>query len=1821
MGAIHLAESIYPPGFESGIRGGRLSAGAHASFAKRRTDAGGPAAHIPRAGAFGGRRPVSSAGGRPARRRGARSANRRRPGMNHPVGVPAAVTAVARAEAALQTIVQLSTDFRGLVGKLKDNHALRSGLIEQISLAANHLAMEQARSAPILGLLHENPSLFKRSPTSSMDHVWDIRRRWHDALLKLNIQFEIYAELIDAGRESNEAGRAQRQELIERATAAESQATAAQNWLVLAVEALRYARKSSVRRSQLVLPSAAGPPGVAPHPPEPAHLEAMVKVVEASGLFDAEYYLSQWPQVIDPRIDPLRHYLQEGWHTGHDPMPLFSCSYYLRQQGDAQEVIGEPLTHYIRAGLGGGRDPHPLFLAAYYQGQLPRRSLGQKTWLGDFLVRPDAPSPHPLFDVSYYAGQAGWPGHTAAFYLLHYLVVGWRHETPFSPAFNAGFYRSQWPKGIVTTEPYAHYIEYGVACGLDPHPLFDTDFYLQTRTREHLKTDDPLVDFILAGEAAGISPSPFFDLGFYALKYRQRGEWSGSFLHFLTEGGQADQWPRADFPSDRYRQAFMQGLAPAIGHSAIEHFLIQGIPELADESLPPREVFIPETVAEPSVARRRDDPQAPVPSVDAARGEARKYKQYAGKQKFAPGLTNILLVGHAAGEKLFGSERSFLDMVDGLSALPANVYVVLPRNVPDYTNAIRPMVQFVSTFVYGWWRKDQDIEPDAQALFEDLITSLKIDVVHINTIMLRECAAAARKCRVRSVTHVRELITEDQALLDIIGASATDIVASVTQRTDWVIGNSRLTADVFHKTDRTFCIPNTLEIEAFDIANTVTEGRIRFGLISSNIAKKGLQDVVDLATLCAQGGHGAEFHFIGPITPMVEALQARQRSGALPPNLVFPGYAATPVDAIGQVHVLLNFSHFAESFGRTVLEAMAAGRPVIAYEWGALPELVQHGVTGYLVPYRDPAAALPFVESLCRSPDLINRLGEAGRAEVARNYGRAPYRRQLQEAYARMTALPAGLPAATVVKPARLADIRLTDDQPRIAYFCWHFPVPSETFVLNELEALVRAGHDVIVFCRQSPHKHFKPSFPIAFERVGSVEELARRLQQTRRSIVHAHFVYPTVTNMVWPACEMAKIPFTFIAHAQDIFKHENDRLNRLADIGASPWCRKMFTLSQFHMDYVIARGFPARKIVINPNAVHTDRFAAARATHREDRVFRRVLAVHRYVPKKGLALLIEAFSWLKDLSLTVDIYGYGDCEAEYQALKARLGLSNVNINGQIAQDEVVEQMRTADLFVCPSVRTEDGDMDGIPTSIVESMAAGLPVLATDIAGITELVVDGLTGLICEPSVEGVAAAIRRYYDMSAVQVRAIADAAQEKAVRHHDATRSVRVLSRVWENRTTDIVVVAWNNLAELQAVVDRILKNTALPYHLIVCDNHSEREPVPEYLDALWAAEDRVTVIHNATNAMVGPGTNTAMAQGKSDIAIYVCGKEGFSFANGWEIPFIHTMATNPEAGLVGTIGRSPTYLTGDQYPKGISLFGKFRNQAFAQENRDRIFGHVQGGLFGIRRAMVEAIGGFSDEVPHDYTDVEYSYYAESRGWKLAESPQVMALFNKSRPSLSQRFDETVLVAHPCMLGEMETFDQVRKGALRHCNICDWFGAAFGEGIRCVACGSLPADRSLYRWLAESPFMYRRLPSLAVGLEGRIEKTWSEQFQGPRFSMVRFLDEIQRHQRLKNGAHGFHLAVLKWSGEDTAALVPICRELARLMRGDGRVIFQGEQENHDWRKSGQALDAAMAAVGWTLQDDIRYTSRALSYSPVPMRVFQLHGGPSRPASDQRAA
>jgi glycosyltransferase involved in cell wall biosynthesis/SAM-dependent methyltransferase len=1177
-----------------------------------------------------------------------------------------------------------------------------------------------------------------------------------------------------------------------------------------------------------------------------------------------------------------------------------------------------------------------------------------------------------------------------------------------------------------------------------------------------------------------------------------------------------------------------------------------------------------------------------------------------------PGKPVVLLCSHVAGERLFGSERSLLDMLDGLDALGLNVIVTVPgKGNSEYFEALRHKSHAVYTFKYGWWRKGLPVDESVVAAFARIVADEGVGVVHVNTIVLREPLLAARRVGVRSVVHVRELIQHDSALLEMIGEPEDQIIESVWQSADLVIANSKATQWGFVRRGKLpSLVYNTADLDTLAELDRPRHGPgLRVGLISSNIPKKGIWDLVEVARQLSDRHPDLRFRLIGPETSHTEEIAAGIEAGEIPKSLEIAGYRGTPAEAVQELDVVLSISNFHESFGRTVLEAMAAGRPVIVYDCGAPPEIVEDDTSGFVVPVGDTNAVANAVSRLARDARLFERIARSAEARATAMFGRDAYVRQMRTAYDEILTEDAPEPERIVLK-ARRDQTPTPREQLKIAYFSWHFPVPSETFVLNELRLLKAAGFDVQVFCKQSPYPDFKPDFDISWEQVRDPDHLAARLLETGRTIVHSHFCFPTVTNMVWPACEKANVEFTFIPHAQDIFRFRNDVSNRIGEVSQSKLCKKVFVPSRFHREYLAKRGVPVEKMMINPNGCDHRLYADGVVPERVKRPFRRITAIHRFTEKKGLVHLIRAGKLLAEDSVQIDLYGYGDLEDEFRHLVAEEGVTNVAFCGPVkSREEMLEVFRQSDLFACPSVRAADGDMDGIPTVLMEAMSAGLPVLTTRQSGIPDLVEDGITGMVAEARPEALAERIRAFYRLPDVAVSAMIETASDRIRDDYNSELLVEWLLRVWAGETIDLMIVAWNNLEQTSEVIRRLYKYTSLPFHLIVCDNGSDPDALAHHLD-VYAKHDNFTLILNRKNSFVGPGTNICMDAGQSDYALYVCGKEGMTTNYGWEKPFVRYLDANPDVGQAGTLCYSPSYLYGRDYPKAQALFDKFRNPEFAQNNPDRMFSHVQGGFFAIRRKMYDEIGGFSEAVPHNSTDVEFSYYVESMGWKLGEVPGLMSLFNKTRPGLFHRIDEHHAALHPPMLRDLPALERIAKRQVNHCNACGQQSPEFfdpdGDAI-CPKCGATRRGRSIHRVLAESLLLYRRLPALGVNVPESIIEFWRTQFQGQIQDLGTFIRTLSDNDRTDFSDHRLDLVLLNGvlvedQAKDRIGRASILAEASRILKPGGTLLVAGvENTDEATRRLGMA--------GFELTHAKRYSSSVSRYDWYPVLVCRKSG------------
>lgn len=353
-----------------------------------------------------------------------------------------------------------------------------------------------------------------------------------------------------------------------------------------------------------------------------------------------------------------------------------------------------------------------------------------------------------------------------------------------------------------------------------------------------------------------------------------------------------------------------------------------------------------------------------------------------------------------------------------------------------------------------------------------------------------------------------------------------------------------------------------------------------------------------------------------------------------------------------------------------------------------------------------------------------------------------------------------------------------------VAYVLRKFPVLSETFVLNELLSLEARGVPLHIFSLQRPNdprfhddlpklkarvsylpdftemkkllahnrrlhrltgkkyqgalafalRSRKPGLLWRFLQAGYVASEARRLKVRH---IHAQFANrPTsVANL---ASKMTGIPFSFTAHAMDIFKQ---KVNPKALAQKAEAARFVVTVSDYNKRYIEeVTNTPASKIVKIHNGINLERFSPSHGLEgqenggdstRPDEF--RLLCVARLVEKKGLSVLIDACAKLRDrgVSFRCNIVGKGLLRPKLESQIRTLKLTqHVHLLGPKTQLEVRELYRSSDLYVLPCVVGADGNREGLPVSIVEALASGLPVITTPVTGIPEAVQDGYNGIL-----------------------------------------------------------------------------------------------------------------------------------------------------------------------------------------------------------------------------------------------------------------------------------------------------------------------------------------------------------------------------------------------------------------------------------------------------------------------------------------------------------
>jgi colanic acid/amylovoran biosynthesis glycosyltransferase len=342
-----------------------------------------------------------------------------------------------------------------------------------------------------------------------------------------------------------------------------------------------------------------------------------------------------------------------------------------------------------------------------------------------------------------------------------------------------------------------------------------------------------------------------------------------------------------------------------------------------------------------------------------------------------------------------------------------------------------------------------------------------------------------------------------------------------------------------------------------------------------------------------------------------------------------------------------------------------------------------------------------------------------------------------------------------------------------LGYVLKRFPRISETFVAAELIELERQGERVTVFAISRPEEPFQHRFldelsaDVVYLPHRPLREPARVARAVRRSLrrdprswlaaagaclwpprakglrrllqasvlreemeaagidhAHAHFATAAarLANLAW---RMGGPTYSVTAHAKDIY-HRDVRVDHLRDkLASATFVATVSEANRVHLHSVLGDDL---RLHVVPNSVDLRRVVRNGGGRPEAGT---VLTVARLVEKKGLPDLVEACVLLRERAapLRLVVVGDGPMRPELEERAARSGLDAV-FCGALPHEDVLERYRTAAAFCLPCVISSDGDRDGLPTSVLEAMALGVPVVTTGVGGLAELVLHERTGLV-----------------------------------------------------------------------------------------------------------------------------------------------------------------------------------------------------------------------------------------------------------------------------------------------------------------------------------------------------------------------------------------------------------------------------------------------------------------------------------------------------------
>lgn len=276
---------------------------------------------------------------------------------------------------------------------------------------------------------------------------------------------------------------------------------------------------------------------------------------------------------------------------------------------------------------------------------------------------------------------------------------------------------------------------------------------------------------------------------------------------------------------------------------------------------------------------------------------------------------------------------------------------------------------------------------------------------------------------------------------------------------------------------------------------------------------------------------------------------------------------------------------------------------------------------------------------------------------------------------------------------------------------------------------------------------------------------------------IHSHFAsYPTTVGLFLAG--ICTSGFSISCHARDIFTDSSILLaKKLEDADFIVVCTRHGMERLLH-DYPLICGEKLHLVY------HGVEAAKLLAVPRVEYPVPMILSVGRLVEKKGFPFLLQAAAVLagQGIDFELVIVGDGPDRDELERLAGGLGLRDrVVMTGMLSQEELSHVYRRSDVFCLASIVGKDGDRDGLPNVILEAMAYRVPVVASNLSAIPEVVIDEETGLLVPPGNPAeIAARIERVLSDRSLHASLVRNAAR-KVQRDFDAVRNAHRLGKLF--------------------------------------------------------------------------------------------------------------------------------------------------------------------------------------------------------------------------------------------------------------------------------------------------------------------------------------------------------------------------------------------------------------------------------------------------------